>query len=148
LADRLLRQYLVHEQRRRLGHAPGTAARAEAAALAAECNQLLGLAGLARDPKESVLEQAALQIGLKLLVDVPRQRTPFGRQSGWKIACELTPKNPLPKSFDSSGRHSTSLAANEETDHAFHKDNQGIGSGDHGCRGPVHSGRRTGSAIR
>jgi GH15 family glucan-1,4-alpha-glucosidase len=63
----------------RLGHPPRAAARAEAAALATERDQLLGLTGLALDPKESVLEQAALEIGLELIFHVPWQGSPPGR---------------------------------------------------------------------
>jgi hypothetical protein len=57
------------------------AARTEAAAFAAERDQFLGLTGLALDPKKSVLEQAALEIGFKLVFHVPWQRSPLGRPS-------------------------------------------------------------------
>src|SRR5690606_22401248 len=69
LADRLSRQDFVHEQRGRLGHPPSAAARTEAAALAAERNQLLSLTRLALDAQKPVLESATLQIRLKLVLD-------------------------------------------------------------------------------
>jgi hypothetical protein len=94
LANRMPRQDPFDEQRRRLGncscidlprafpalvgHPPGTAARTEAAALATERNQLLGLPKLTLDPKKSVLKQAAFEIGFELVFDVPRQRSPLG----------------------------------------------------------------------
>jgi len=78
LANGLLRQDVVHEQRRRLGHPPRAAARAEAAALARKCHQLLGLAAVALDPHKTMLEQTALEISLELIFNVPRQRPPLG----------------------------------------------------------------------
>jgi hypothetical protein len=81
LANRLLRQDIVHEQCRRLGHPPRAAARAEAAAFARECHELLGLAGIALDPQKSMLEQAALEIRLELIFHVPRQRSILGSAS-------------------------------------------------------------------
>src|SRR5690606_16478673 len=79
LADRLARQDIVHEQRGRLGHPPSAAARTEAAALAAERNQLLSLTRLALDPQKPVLESPTLQIRLKLVLDIARQRPLLGR---------------------------------------------------------------------
>ena len=67
------------QQCRRLGYPPRAAARAKAAALARKCHELLGLAGIALDPQKTVLEQAALEIGVELVFHVPRQRSPFGR---------------------------------------------------------------------
>ncbi len=78
LANRLLRQDIVHEQCRRFGHPSCTAARAEAAALARECHQLLGPTAVALDPKKTMLEQPTLEIRLELIFNVPRQRPPFG----------------------------------------------------------------------
>src|SRR5690606_23196431 len=73
------RQDVVHDQRGRLGHPPSAAARTEAAALAAERNQLLSLTRLALDPQKPVLESATLQIRLKLVLDIARQRPLLGR---------------------------------------------------------------------
>ena len=81
LANGLLRQDVVHEQCRRLGHPPRAAARAEAAAFATERDQLLGLAGVALDPQKAVLEQATLEIGVELVFHVPRQRPILGSAS-------------------------------------------------------------------
>ena len=55
-------------------HAPPTAGRAEAALLAAEGDQLLGVTGLAVQAQETFLQPTALQAGLELLLHVPRQR--------------------------------------------------------------------------
>jgi len=71
LTNRLPRQHLVHEQRGRLGHPSRTAARARPAALAAGCNELLGMTGLASDPKKACFESAALQIRLDLRAASP-----------------------------------------------------------------------------
>lgn len=79
LANGLLWQDVVHEQRRRLGHPPGAAARAEAAALATERDQLLGLTGVALDLKKAMFEQTALEVGLELLLDITRKRPLLGR---------------------------------------------------------------------
>lgn len=79
LANGLLRQDVVREQCGRLDHPPRAAARAEAAAFATERDQLLGLAGVALDPQKTVLKQSALEISLKLVVYVPRQRSILGR---------------------------------------------------------------------
>lgn len=81
LANRLLWQDVVHEQCRRLGHPPRAAARAEAAALATERDQLLGLAGVALDPQKTMFKQSALEISLELVFHVPRQRSILGRPS-------------------------------------------------------------------
>jgi hypothetical protein len=59
-------------------HPPRTAARAEAAALARECDEFLGLAGVALDSQKAVLEQAALEIGLELSYHVARQGSSLG----------------------------------------------------------------------
>lgn len=51
-------------------HAPGAAAGAESAALAAECDEPLDVAGLAAHPAKAVLEPAALKVRPELLLDV------------------------------------------------------------------------------
>jgi hypothetical protein len=61
---------LVHQQRRTLGHAPGTAAGAKPPTLATERDQLLGMATLTAHPQEAVLEAATLEIFLELPLDI------------------------------------------------------------------------------
>jgi len=79
LAQRQRRQHLVGQQRGRLGHAPCTARGAEAPLPAAEGHQLLGSALLAANAQETLLQSAALQVRIELLLDVIRQRpTCFG----------------------------------------------------------------------
>lgn len=56
------------------------ATRAEAAPFAAERIQLLGMAGLAADPQETVLEPAAFAVVFELLLDIPRQGRALRRQ--------------------------------------------------------------------
>jgi hypothetical protein len=57
-----------------LGHAPRTAREAEPATLAAERDQLLGVALLTAYARKPVLAAAALQVRLEILLDVLRQR--------------------------------------------------------------------------
>ena len=68
LAHRLLGKDLVDQQRGALGHAPGATAGAETARLAAERDQVLGMAGVAAHPQEAVLETPALEVVLELLL--------------------------------------------------------------------------------
>jgi hypothetical protein len=70
----LFREDFVDQQRGALDHAPGTAARTEAPAFATERDQVLGMATVATDPEEPMLESSALQVGLELLLDVRGQR--------------------------------------------------------------------------
>jgi hypothetical protein len=81
MANRLLRQGDVHEQRCRFGRPSRAAAWAKSSALAREGHELLGLAGVALNPNNAVLEQSALHIGLELVVHIPRQRAPLGSAS-------------------------------------------------------------------
>ncbi len=81
LAQRALGQHLVGEQRRRLGHAPRAAGGAEAALLAAESHQLLGVALLAAQAQEALLQPAALQAGVELRLDVVGQRLCLPRRA-------------------------------------------------------------------
>ena len=56
LTQRPLRQYLVGQQRRGLDHAPRTAGGSEAALLAAERHELLGVAVLAAQAQEAFFQ--------------------------------------------------------------------------------------------
>jgi hypothetical protein len=73
LSHRLLGKHFVDEQRRALGHAPGPATGAEPAPLAAEGDQVLGMAGVATHPQKSVLEATALEVSLEFLLHIVRQ---------------------------------------------------------------------------
>ena len=75
LAQWPLRQYLIGQQRGRLGHASGSAGGAEAAPLAAECHEPLGVALLAAHAQEAFLQPPALQVSLELLLNVLWQRS-------------------------------------------------------------------------
>ncbi len=66
LADGLLGQNFVNQQRGGIGHAPCTAARAEAATFTAECDQLLGVALATPDSQKTILEPTTLEEILKL----------------------------------------------------------------------------------
>jgi hypothetical protein len=59
LAHRLFGKYLIHQQRGALGHAPGAAAGAEAAAFAAERHEMFGMTGVTTYPQEAVFQAAA-----------------------------------------------------------------------------------------
>ena len=74
LAQRLLRQHLLRQQRDALRHPPRAAARAEAAALAAEHNEFLGETVFAAYAQKGVLQTPALQIRLELVLHVLRQQ--------------------------------------------------------------------------
>jgi hypothetical protein len=78
LPHRFSRQYFLCQESRRLRHSPRAAARTDPPPLAAECHQLLGVAGLALHAQEAVLESSASQVVLELALNVPRHR-PFGR---------------------------------------------------------------------
>jgi hypothetical protein len=83
LASGLLGQNAVHEQRRRLHHPPGPAARTESAALAQECHELLGLAGVALDPQKGPIRRCC-RPGARALVDLHIRLCDgeFARQAG------------------------------------------------------------------
>ena len=70
LAHRLLGKDLVDQQCRALGHPPGSAARAEAAAFTAERDQVLSMTGAAANSKKTVLEASTLEVALELLLHV------------------------------------------------------------------------------
>jgi len=79
LPQRSLRQHLIGQQRRGLGHAPCAARGAESALLATERYELLGVTSLAANAQEALFHAAALQVRIELLLDVIRQRpTCFG----------------------------------------------------------------------
>jgi hypothetical protein len=79
LTQRSPRQHLIGQQRRGLGHATRTTGGAESALLAAECDELLGVAVLAAQTQQAFFQAAALQVRIELLLDVIRQRpTCFG----------------------------------------------------------------------
>ena len=61
---------LIGQQGGNLGHAASGAAGAESALFARKCHQPLEVAFVAAHPKEPVFESAALQVGLKLTMDM------------------------------------------------------------------------------
>ena len=77
---RLLGKHLVHQQRRALRHASGTAAGAATPFLTAERDQVLRMAAITAYPQEAMLQAPALQVRLELLVDVPGQGLTLRRQ--------------------------------------------------------------------
>ena len=70
---RALGQYLVRQQRGDLGHPARATGRTEPALLAAEGDELLGVALLAVQAQETLLEPAALEVGVELRLDVVGQ---------------------------------------------------------------------------
>jgi hypothetical protein len=76
LPQRMLGQHLIGQPRGGLGHASCAARRAESALLATECDQLVGVTGHAAHALEALLQSAALQVGLELLLYEGRQRPP------------------------------------------------------------------------
>ena len=70
LAQRTRGQHLISEQRCRLGHAPTAARGTKAALLAAECYELLAMAVLAAHAQKALVQSAALQVGVKLLLHI------------------------------------------------------------------------------
>jgi hypothetical protein len=75
---------MIHKVSSGFDHPAGAAGRAEAATLAGECDQVLVTAGIALDPQEPVLEQAALQVVVELLFDERGKRSAFGFESSEK----------------------------------------------------------------
>ena len=73
LAHGLGREDPVDEERDALGHTSCATARTEATALAAKGNEVLGVAAVAGDAQEAVLEPSAGKEILELARDVPRQ---------------------------------------------------------------------------
>jgi hypothetical protein len=67
-------QHLIGQQRGRLGHAPRATRGTEPALLAAERHEILGVALLAAHTQETLLQPAAIEVGLELLLHVARQR--------------------------------------------------------------------------
>ena len=80
-----MEQYLIRQQCCTLAHAPRRAARAKAAALAAEGHQLLGMTGLAAQPREAMFQPAGLQVLFELALHVARQATPGGTELRDKV---------------------------------------------------------------
>jgi len=68
-------EYPLGQQRSGLGHAPRTTGGAEPALLAAERDELLGVARVATQAEEAFLQTTALQVGVKLLLDVVWKRS-------------------------------------------------------------------------
>jgi len=73
LAHRHVRDDVVHQMRRRLRRAPGPAARAKAAPLAAERDQLVMPAVTATQAQEAVRQDAAFEEGVELVLHKLRQ---------------------------------------------------------------------------
>jgi hypothetical protein len=65
LAHWLVREYLIYEQGRTLGHAARAATRTEPTTLTTEHNQASPVAGFTAYPQEPVFEPAALQVVLE-----------------------------------------------------------------------------------
>ena len=78
LAQRPCGEHFIDQERRSFRHPPRAAARAKAAPLTAERDELLGVARFAFDPKKTVLEAPAFAIRLELLLHVLWQQ-PAGR---------------------------------------------------------------------
>ena len=68
-----MRDDVVHPVRRGLRHAPRTARRAEAAALAAEGKKLVVAAFAAAQPQEAMSQDTALEEGVELILDEARK---------------------------------------------------------------------------
>ena len=79
MAQRLSRQHVIDQQRRRLGHPPAPAATAEPRRLHENATSFSALPALAAHAQKPVLESPALQIGFELFIDVARQRPPLTR---------------------------------------------------------------------
>ena len=73
LAHGLMRQHLVYQQGRALGHAPGAAAWAEATALTTEGHELLGMAVRTAHAQEAVFQTATLQESIEFPRNILRQ---------------------------------------------------------------------------
>ena len=73
LAHRGLGQNLIDQQRRAFGHAPGPATGAEAPVLAAEGDQVFGVAGLTAQTQETVFEATAFEVVFELALDILRK---------------------------------------------------------------------------
>jgi len=84
LAHGLMRQHLVYQQGRALGHAPGAATWAEATALATEGHELLGMAARTAHAQEAMLQAAALEILIELARYVLRQGHALRGQLAYK----------------------------------------------------------------
>ena len=67
---------MVHQVRRSLRHAPGTARRAKAAPFAAEGGQLVVAAVATAQTREAVRQDAAFEEGVELVFDELRQVCP------------------------------------------------------------------------
>ncbi len=77
LADRDLRQDLVHQVRRHVRHPPSQARRAKSTAFAAECAHDVVPAPVARKVHQAMLEDAAPKVLLELPLHEPRQAAPL-----------------------------------------------------------------------
>ena len=76
LTYRLSGKHFVHQQRRAIGHAPGTTARAKAAAFAAEGHQVLGMTGIAAHPQKTVLQASTLRYSSNSCSTYPGKNVP------------------------------------------------------------------------
>ena len=85
LANRLCRKDMIGQVSRGLDHPAGATGRAEAAALAGERHQVLVAAGVALDAQKAVLEPAALQVVVELLLDERGQRATVGLELSEKL---------------------------------------------------------------
>jgi hypothetical protein len=87
LSQRTFGQHLIGQRCGGLRHAPRTTRGTEPALLAAERDELLGVALLAAHAQEALLEPAARQAGLELLLHMTRQRpSGLGRRAGTEQA--------------------------------------------------------------
>jgi hypothetical protein len=85
LTHRHRRQSLIDQQRGTLRHSSGAATPTEAAPLAAEGHQLLGMATGTAHPQEPMFQSAALQVILKFPPQEPRKGPSFGLEAREEI---------------------------------------------------------------
>jgi hypothetical protein len=88
------RLHLIDQSRRRVDHASTHTGRAPAAALAGKGDRPTLPTVFAAKPHESMGQDAALQVGAQLLLDVPRQLVP-GRASALHEGLQMLCQNPV-----------------------------------------------------
>jgi hypothetical protein len=86
LTNWLMREYLIYEQGRTLGHAPRAATGAETAARTAESDQVFLVAGFTAYPQKSMFEPAALQVVLEFPLHIARQHPALPTPVSWLIS--------------------------------------------------------------
>ena len=89
MADRDVRNDMVHQMRCRIRHPSASARRAYAAGLAGKRDDAVQPAGVASDPEEATGEHAAIEKRSKLLLDETRRQllvVLLGRQKRFQLA--------------------------------------------------------------